>query len=65
MDKNKRIVRLLVLGAVAMIGGLFTSGCESADPHESGLPWARPAQWEGGAPGLGGGGGLNQGRTGY
>lgn len=54
-----RITALLALGA-----GLFTTGCETANPQESSIPWARPADWEGGAPGIGGGN-MSKGRTGY
>ncbi|GHB95552.1 hypothetical protein [Cerasicoccus arenae] len=66
MRENKRIqLRLIIAAAFLTFTGLFLSGCESANPDESNLPWARPATWEGGAPGMGGGGGLGAGRTGY
>ncbi|WP_309400899.1 hypothetical protein [Cerasicoccus maritimus] len=61
-QKNLRL-RLLLAAAILGLGG-FLSGCESANPEQSNLPWARPAEWEGGAPGMSGGG-FNAGRTGY
>jgi len=53
-----------IAGVLIVLTGFFNAGCESANPQESHLPWARPADWEGGAPGLGGGS-LDRGRTGY
>jgi len=34
---------------------LLLSGCAKGDPDDSQLPWAQPASWEGGMPGMGGG----------
>ncbi|MGE9295429.1 MAG: hypothetical protein ACQKBV_03990 [Puniceicoccales bacterium] len=64
MRENTTINWRLLIAAGLFLGALFVGGCESANPQESQLPWARPASWEGGAPGMGGGG-LNQGRNGY
>ncbi|WP_269540825.1 hypothetical protein [Cerasicoccus fimbriatus] len=63
-EQLKQHSRLWLAAAFVALGGLFLSGCESADPEQSNLPWARPATWEGGAPGMGGGG-FNAGRDSY
>lgn len=64
MREHQRKIWRRIAVAALFIAGLSQTGCESADPHESNIPWARPATWEGGAPGMGTGG-FNQGRTGY
>ncbi|WP_309383451.1 hypothetical protein [Cerasicoccus frondis] len=61
---QKLKVRFVLTAALLSLGGLFLSGCESANPEQSNLPWARPASWEGGAPGMSSGG-FNAGREGY
>ena len=50
MDIRKALI-LLFLGIAAL-----TSGCFDSDVDEQAVPWGRPADWEGGAPGFGGGG---------
>jgi hypothetical protein len=43
---------LLVLAALAL--GAFLSGCASENATENNtVPWTRPADWQGGIPGLG------------
>ena len=44
--------KLLYLSAL-LIALFAFSGCESADPDESQIPWGRPASWEGGPAGYG------------
>jgi len=46
----RRIALLLALGFTA----LMMTGCFNATEDEQSVPWGRPAQWEGGAPGFGG-----------
>ncbi|MGB0415540.1 MAG: hypothetical protein ACPGKS_01690 [Coraliomargarita sp.] len=46
----RRLVVLLTLGFTA----LAMSGCFNATEDDQSVPWGRPAQWEGGAPGMGG-----------
>lgn len=40
----------------AALASLFFSGCFDSSPDEQTVPWSRPADWEQGAPGFGGGG---------
>jgi hypothetical protein len=47
---TNRILTLLLL----LAGLLFNTGCFNANPDDQELPWSRPAEWEGGVPGLGG-----------
>jgi starvation-inducible outer membrane lipoprotein len=49
---NKLIKRLVLL-ALAAAGALILSGCAS-NPQDSSVPWSRPADWEGKLPGVGG-----------
>jgi hypothetical protein len=42
---------LFVLGAASALAFLST-GC-TANPEQSSVPWSRPADWEGQAPGFG------------
>jgi len=48
----RKICSLILLG----IAALATSGCFDAEVDEQNVPWGRPADWEGGAPGFGAGG---------
>lgn len=43
--KSKYFLVLLLLGAPFIF-----SGCQTANPDDSQIPWARPAGWEGGGP---------------
>jgi len=43
------LLLIMLIGA----GGLLLTGCESASPEESNIPWSRPKGWEGQAPGMG------------
>jgi len=47
------INRRLIL-AILCCTALATGGCFDRNPDEQELPWSRPADWEGGAPGFGG-----------
>ena len=49
----RRIALLLALAFMA----LSTTGCFDSDPDDQSVPWSRPAEWERGAPGMGGMGG--------
>ena len=54
------MVRLkkLVLLSLAVSGlSLLVSGCTTKTEADSTIPWSRPANWEGGIPGMGGMGG--------
>ena len=46
-----KLSRSLLLLALAL-NGLTTSGCFDRDLDEQSVPWGRPADWEGGAPGF-------------
>jgi hypothetical protein len=46
---DRRLLLALLCGTV-----LATSGCFDRSLDEQQLPWSRPADWEGGAPGFGG-----------
>ena len=51
MIKKIKKFFLVFLGLLALLG----TGCSTAqDPRDSQIPWAKPAQWEGGLPGMGG-----------
>ena len=45
---KRHIPKLLLLLVL-----LFETGCFNASPDDQELPWSRPADWEGGVPGLG------------
>ncbi|MDQ8195014.1 hypothetical protein QEH59_11295 [Coraliomargarita sp. SDUM461004] len=47
----RRITILLALAFWA----LSMTGCFDSNPDEQSVPWSRPADWEQGAPGFGGG----------
>ena len=47
------IRRFLLLIAIALFGFCMT-GCFDSDVDEQSVPWSRPMDWEGGAPGFGG-----------
>jgi len=49
------MIRLFFFVALA-ISTLGFSGCFNSSPDEQAVPWSRPADWERGAPGFGGGG---------
>jgi len=55
---HHRIALLLALAFMA----LSTTGCFDSDPDDQSVPWSRPAEWERGAPGMGGMGGGMGGR---
>lgn len=52
-----RLTRMLLLIG-SIVAATLISGCASKHPDESQLPWARPATWEGGLPGMGGAPGM-------
>ena len=59
-----RLLEKLVLGAlilVSMVTALAMSGCSTKTEQDSSIPWSRPANWEGGIPGMGSMGGPGQG----
>ena len=45
-----RIFTLLLLLLLNLLAG---TGCFHANPDDQELPWSRPADWEGGMPGVG------------
>lgn len=47
---TRRILLSLALAAAA----LLTAGCFDSSPDEQSVPWSRPADWQRGAPGMGG-----------
>jgi hypothetical protein len=42
---------LLALGSALAV---LATGCATKQPEDSSIPWSRPANWEGGIPGMGG-----------
>jgi hypothetical protein len=51
-------LKKLILLALALSGAsLFLTGCSTKTEQDSTIPWSRPANWEGGIPGMGGLGG--------
>lgn len=42
---------------LALAAALLATGCATKQPEDSSIPWSRPANWEGGIPGMGGMGG--------
>ncbi|NQY32254.1 MAG: hypothetical protein HRT56_03685 [Coraliomargarita sp.] len=46
----RKTILILALG----LNALALSGCFNATEDDQSVPWGRPAQWEGGAPGMGG-----------
>ncbi|MET0262645.1 MAG: hypothetical protein ABW223_07090 [Rariglobus sp.] len=45
----KKFVLIALAGAAA-----FLAGCTTKTEQDSTIPWSRPANWEGGIPGMGG-----------
>jgi len=55
-----RLKKLFLL-VLALTGALLCStGCSTKTEQESTIPWSRPANWEGGIPGMGGMGGMGR-----
>lgn len=44
---------LIILLSLSTLG---LTACLDSDVDEQNIPWGRPKSWEGGAPGMGGGG---------
>ena len=38
---------------ILLLSLLMNAGCFNANPDDQELPWSRPADWEGGVPGVG------------
>lgn len=51
----KKLIRLCLL-LILSLGTLALTACLDSDVDEQNIPWGRPKSWEGGAPGMGGGG---------
>lgn len=46
--------RLAPLFALLLVGlSAFFAGCSTKTNRDSSIPWSRPANWEGGIPGMG------------
>lgn len=50
--KTPRLCLILLL----CLSTLGLTACLDSDVDEQNIPWGRPKSWEGGAPGMGGGG---------
>lgn len=48
------MIRFFLIVALAL-SSLGLSACFNSSPDEQAVPWSRPADWERGAPGFGGG----------
>ncbi|MFP4203669.1 MAG: hypothetical protein ACLFS4_04995 [Opitutales bacterium] len=44
------------IAATCLVFVLGGAGCFNSSVDEQSVPWGRPAEWESGAPGMGGGG---------
>ena len=49
-----KIQQLLLLASILTALCLLLSGCGTANPEDTQIPWSRPAPWENSAPGFGG-----------
>jgi hypothetical protein len=54
MHPIKTCQALLLL--ILFLSTLGLTACLDSDVDEQAIPWGRPKSWEGGAPGMGGGG---------
>ena len=45
-------MKKLILATLALALGAILTGCTTS-PKDSTIPWGRPADWEGGIPGMG------------
>ena len=52
-----RLTKLLLLSLALSGASLLSTGCSTKTEQDSTIPWSRPANWEGGIPGMGGLGG--------
>jgi hypothetical protein len=52
-----RLTKLIILALALSGASLLSSGCSTKTEQDSTIPWSRPANWEGGIPGMGGLGG--------
>ena len=52
-----RLKKLVPLSLAVAGLSLLVSGCTTKTEADSTIPWSRPANWEGGIPGMGGMGG--------
>ena len=43
-----------LLPIILALFGFVAGGCTTQQPEDSSIPWSRPANWEGGIPGMGG-----------
>jgi hypothetical protein len=53
--KHRRTTRLSLI-ILLCLSTLGLTACFDSDVDEQNIPWGRPKSWEGGAPGMGGGG---------
>lgn len=49
-----RLTKQVLLALVVAGASLLISGCTTKTEADSTIPWSRPANWEGGIPGMGG-----------
>lgn len=54
-SRSRRTSALAIL-LIAAFALPLLSGCAAKTEDDSTIPWSRPASWEGGLPGMGGGG---------
>ena len=47
-----RLLKKSILGILLLALGLLALGCAMESPHDSSIPWNRPADWEGQIPGM-------------
>jgi len=46
-------MKKLILALLALAFAAILSGCQTRSAKDSTIPWGRPADWEGGIPGMG------------
>lgn len=52
----KKILLRFLLAALFIFSSMGLTACFDSDVDDQSIPWSRPKSWEGGAPGMGGGG---------
>jgi nitrous oxide reductase accessory protein NosL len=46
-------MKRLVLALLCLAAAGFLAGCTAKTDEDTGIPWSRPANWEGQVPGMG------------
>jgi len=46
-------MKKIILALLALSFAAILAGCQTRSAQDSTIPWSRPADWEGGIPGMG------------